>query len=99
MNSACYHGHGRKPPFFEGWYYKLVDAAEDQKCVIIPGISMGRDVSSRHAFIQVLDGRTGDAAYHEYSLAGFEAARGVFDLRIGRNHFTPDGLSVDIRGA
>jgi len=25
---ALYHGDGARPPFFEGWYFKLVDATE-----------------------------------------------------------------------
>ena len=26
LHPERYHGHGKKPPFFEGWYYKLIDA-------------------------------------------------------------------------
>jgi hypothetical protein len=32
-----YHGHGKRPPFFEGWYYKLVSADETQRYAVIPG--------------------------------------------------------------
>ena len=27
-NPGIYHGFGKKPPFFEGWYYKIVSAVE-----------------------------------------------------------------------
>jgi hypothetical protein len=98
MNPACYHGHGRKPPFFEGWYFKIVDATENHRYAVIPGISLGRDASSQHAFIQVLDGRTGRVTYHEYPVETFQAAERIFDLRIGPNRFTSDSISLDIQG-
>lgn len=34
---AVYHGHGKKPPVFESWYYKLVDATGQQRYAVIPG--------------------------------------------------------------
>jgi tocopherol cyclase len=98
MNPAFYHGHGRKLPFFEGWYFKLVDASEQHRYAIIPGISMGHDASSQHAFIQVLDGRTGRVTYHEYPAQEFWAAEGSFDLRIGPNQFSADRIFLNIRG-
>jgi hypothetical protein len=48
-----YHGHGKQPPFFEGWYYKLVSADETHRIAVIPGVQLGED---GHAFVQVLDG-------------------------------------------
>ena len=27
LNPEAYHGSGRRPPFFEGWYFKVVNAA------------------------------------------------------------------------
>ncbi len=31
MYPDWYQGFGGKQPFFEGWYYKLIDAAGEQK--------------------------------------------------------------------
>ena len=28
LNPGIFHGLNKKPPFFEGWYYKLVSADE-----------------------------------------------------------------------
>jgi tocopherol cyclase len=96
LSPAAYHGHGKKPPFFEGWYYKVVDAGEQHRYAIIPGIFLSDDPDRHHAFVQVLDGRTGQTTYHRYPADQFWAADGVLDLRIGPNRFTPDGLSVQI---
>jgi hypothetical protein len=96
LNPAWYHGHGEQPPFFEGWYYKLVDQHQEQKYAIIPGIYLSDDPGEHHAFIQVLDGTTGQSTYHRYAATDFWAARDRFDLRIGPNRFTADYISVDI---
>ena len=42
--------------FFEGWYFKLVDATEAHCYAVIPGVFIGREPASSHAFVQTLDG-------------------------------------------
>lgn len=78
---------------FEGWYLKLVDAAEQQPYALIPGVFLGEDA---HAFIQVLDGRRGTAAYHRFPLDAFEAERDRFDVTIAGNRFHTGGVTLDI---
>ena len=96
LHPASYHGHGKRPPFFEGWYYKLVDATEQARYAVIPGIFMSEDPAKHHAFVQVLDGQTGQVNYHRYRPEEFWAADRGFDLRIGPNRFTAEHLSLDI---
>jgi tocopherol cyclase len=91
-----YHGHGRRPPFFEGWYYKLVAADARARYAVIPGVFLSDDPDRHHAFVQVLDGSTGDATYHRYPAEAFEAARDRFEVRIGPNRFGAAGLHLDI---
>lgn len=94
LNPDRYHGRkDQKPPFFEGWYYKLVDASEQNRYAVIPGIFLG---SAPHAFIQVLDGATAKACYHTYSADAFWAADDRFEVRIGDNRFTSDSISLHI---
>jgi tocopherol cyclase len=61
LHPAWYQGHRRKPPYFEGWYYKIVDRSEQHRYAIIPGVFRGNEKAARHAFLQVLDGMTGQA--------------------------------------
>ncbi len=82
-----------KTACFEGWYFKLVDAAGNHPYAIIPGVFMGEDA---HAFIQVLDGARGQVWYHRFALSAFKASRRHFDVRIGRNHFHSHGFSLDL---
>ena len=65
LTPAMYHGFTKKPPFFEGWYYKLVSADETRKVAIIPGVILGQDA---HAFIQVLEGVSGHVTYHTFPM-------------------------------
>jgi tocopherol cyclase len=99
LNPACYHGGVKKPPFFEGWYYKLVDRTERRRYAIIPGVFLGDGGGETHAFVQVLDGQSGSAIYHEYPIEEFWSAEGVFDIRVGANQFTSDHVILDTRTA
>ena len=92
-----YHGHGKSSNFFEGWYFKFVDAAEQHVHAVIPGVFLGQDRSTSHAFVQVLDGLSGHSTYHRYPLDQFAASDREFDLRVGPNHFRVDGISIDHR--
>ena len=94
LTPAMYHGFGKKPPFFEGWYYKLVSADETHKVAIIPGVILGHD---EHAFIQVLDGVSGQTAYHTFSIEQFQAKRAAFGLNIAGNIFDGDHLVLDLK--
>jgi tocopherol cyclase len=96
LNPDAYHGRGKRPPFFEGWYFKVVDASGQHRYSIIPGIFTSDDPEKHHAFVQVLDGRTGHSTYHSYPPQEFWAAEGEFDLRIGPNRFTSERLSLQI---
>lgn len=97
LHPEIYHGFNKKPPFFEGWYYKLISANEQTRFVIIPGIFRGQDNSTDHAFIQVLDGMSGKATYHQYPAEAFQAHEERFDVRIGHNHFHINGLELNIQ--
>jgi hypothetical protein len=96
LKPAIYHGHGKNPPFFEGWYYKLVATTGEHRYAIIPGMFLSDDPKRHHAFIQVLDGAAGRSTYHRYPPEEFWAAESKLDLRIGPNRFTAEHLSLDI---
>ena len=94
LNPAWYHGHGQKRPFFEGWYYKLIDARGQNRYAIIPGVFLSQNP---HAFIQVLNGRNGTATYHQFPLSDFWAAEQAFTVRIGPNQFNLQTISLDLQ--
>ncbi len=96
MHPEGYQGKGRQAPFFEGWYFKIVDADEKHVYAVIPGISLSEGGEGPHAFVQVLNGRTGATAYYTYPLAEAEAATDRLDVRIGPNHFTSRGMDLDL---
>jgi tocopherol cyclase len=93
LTPGTYHGRDKKPPFFEGWYYKLISADENHKVAIIPGVILGQDA---HAFVQVLDGVSGTSAYHQLPFGDFRADYPQFALNIGENRFDGTCLSLNI---
>jgi hypothetical protein len=94
LSPSIYHGHNKKPPFFEGWYYKLVSANQKHRYAIIPGIFLGEN---GYAFIQVLDGSTGTSDFFTYPVDQFYASNDELDIRIGDNRFQLENIVLDIQ--
>jgi hypothetical protein len=98
MRPAAYHGHGKQAPFFEGWYFKIVDASQQQTWAIIPGIYMGVEPDQTQAFVMVLDGRTHEVAFHTYPATAFNASQRDFLVQIGPNVFSDRFLTLNLPG-
>lgn len=91
-----FHGFSAKPPFFEGWYYKLVSADEKTRLAIIPGVYLAQDPEKSHAFVQVFDSNATEVRYHRYPYAAFQASRDSFEIQVGPNSFSRDVISLAI---
>jgi len=89
----AFQGSLRRRNYFEGWYFKHVSADRKQVWSFIPGISLTRENS--HAFIQALNGRTGDSYVFEYGLETFSASSRELALRLGTSAFTTGGIRLD----
>jgi hypothetical protein len=96
LHPAWYQGHDKRAPYFEGWYYKLIDSTEQHRLAVIPGIFKGTEPASSHAFVQVLDGMSGEATYHEYPPQAFQAAKQGLDVEVGPNRFTLHTVTLGI---
>ena len=93
MTPAMFHGHRKSPPFFEGWYFKLIDEAENQRYAIIPGVFLGE---GEHAFVQVLNGNTAQSSYHRFPISKFWSSEERFEIQIGDNFFSQDAIELSI---
>jgi len=93
-----YHGNNQKPPFFEGWFYKLVDPARQYIYAIIPGVFIAQKIEDTHAFIQILEGHTGKSDYIPFNLDEFHSHESEFLLQIGENSFSSSDISLNVIG-
>jgi len=93
-----FQGRDKKHTYFEGWYFKVVDASETNAYAFIPGIAMD-EAGNRHSFIQVLDGKKRSSEYHRFDSASFNAAPGAFKIAVGENIFSRDSLSLNLPDA
>lgn len=93
-----YQGPGResRKPYFEGWYFKLV-APSGHALALIPGVH--HTTSSAAAFVQVIDGETGNTSYFPFSRESFQPEKKPFCVAVGRNTFSLEGLSIDLSDA
>lgn len=95
FNPEQFHGWHKRKQYFEGWYYKIVDAKEKYAFAIIPGITM--DIKGeKHAFIQVLDGKKRCSEYYKFEYDSFVAAPGKFHISIENNCFSGNSLQLDL---
>ena len=90
-----YQGWGKSKRYFEGWYFKVVNADESKALAFIPGIAMGED-GLKQAFIQVIDGKKRTSEYHKFNPTEFQPAVGKFEIEIGNNFFSNDTLKLDL---
>lgn len=95
MHPEGFHGAHERAGFFEGWYVKLVSADRRQRWALIPGVFLGLE-GGDEAFVQVLNGATGDSTYVSFDIADFSARSDAFDVRVGANHFSSEGVQVDL---
>lgn len=90
-----YHGWGRQRNYFEGWYIKLVSPCERYALAFIPGISMDA-AGQQHAFVQRLDGKTCESAYHRFETAAFRPAADQFAVEVGENTFSKNSIQLNL---
>jgi tocopherol cyclase len=95
FNPEQYHGWGRKKKYFEGWYFKVVNKAEDRAFAFIPGISMD-EKGKQQAFIQVLDGKKLTAEYHKFDADAFKAEPGKFEIEIAGSRFSANRIQLNL---
>lgn len=93
-----FQGWGKTNRYFEGWYFKVVNADETEAFAFIPGIAMDKN-GSKHSFIQVLDGKRRTAEYHKFEASEFQPHVGKFEIQIAGNFFSADTLQLDLPNA
>lgn len=90
-----YQGWRRNKNYFEGWYFKVVNAEESQALAFIPGIAMS-ERGRKQAFVQVLDGKKRTTEYHSFDAKDFKPMSEVFELAIGSNFFSNETLRLQL---
>ncbi len=97
FNAPVFQGKGKTRRYFEGWYYKCLNADATAAIAVIPGIAMDPS-GNRHAFIQVLDGIQATATYHTFPASAFHASEKEFEVRIDKHFFSSHKLVTDLPG-
>jgi hypothetical protein len=92
---SVFQGNLKKKNYFEGWYFKNISADLNHVYSFIPGISLNDQDS--HAFIQILNGVSGESEYISYPVSEFSWHKNKLYIKIGNSVFTDNYLSLDIR--
>jgi tocopherol cyclase len=96
LHPPWYQGGKARPPYFEGWYFKLVDPTERYRYAVIATIFKTQGQDTPHAFVQVNDNIHGQMQYVRYPLRDFHAAEDQFAVHIGPNYFAADELRLNL---
>jgi hypothetical protein len=97
LHPERYHGHRRRPPFFEGWYFKLVDASEQRPVRGHPRHLPQRRSGAAPRLRAGARRHDGSASYHRYPAEAFRPRPlDRFEVRVGPNRFSLSGLHLDI---
>jgi len=98
-NPAGFQGDGVTRRYFEGWYFKHVDAEKHTTVAVIPGISYSEDGQTSHAFVQIVPPH-GETHYFAYPIEEFSFdPSSPFSIRIGANTFSREGIVLDLHDA
>lgn len=92
-----YQGWGTTRRYFEGWYFKVVNAAGTKAFAFIPGIAMDESGNS-HAFVQLLDGMEKRSEYFSFDAGLFTPSDKKFEVSLGNNYFSAEGIRLDLPG-
>jgi tocopherol cyclase len=94
---SMFQGGQRRQNYYEGWYYKCVSADGETAFALIPGVALDENGEHSHAFVQKIDGKTGEAAYFEFPIGQFSYSQRSFEARIGDNYFSEDSVHVALQ--
>jgi hypothetical protein len=93
----AYHGDGKKGPFFQGWFYKLVDHSKQHTLALIPGILISPEKDKSHAFIQILENRSHRSFNIRFPLREFRASENHLEITIGENVFSAQSINLNLQ--
>ena len=94
-NPNLFHGWNRSRSFFEGWYFKVVNANETSALAFIPGISIDPE-GDKFAFVQVLDGIAAKSYEYRYPAGSFSADPRRFSVQVADSNFSLDRLQINL---
>ena len=96
LHPAWYQGRGQSPPYFEGWYFKIVDPTETYRYAIIAAIFKTSGAEQPHAFVQINDAVRERMTYLRYPVTAFRAAQKRFAVQIGPHTFSDAAMALNI---
>jgi hypothetical protein len=94
LHPEVFQGNLNKKDYFEGYFFKHCSRDEQNVLAVIPGIALNS--SDPHAFIQVMEGISGDTNYIAYPLETFQWDRRSMHIRVASSSFSLEGMDLEI---
>jgi tocopherol cyclase len=94
LKPEIFQGGLKKKNYFEGWYFKHVSRNLEHVYSFIPGISLIK--KDPHAFIQIINGISGETDYITFPADQFTWDKNRLFLKIGDSVFTDRYVDLNI---
>lgn len=94
FHPEIFQGNLEKKNYFEGYFFKHCSRDQLNVLSIIPGIAL--NPTDSHAFIQVMEGISGETSYITYPLETFQWDRRDLKIQVGSSFFSLEGIRLDI---
>lgn len=95
FNPEVFQGKYKTKNYFEGWYYKIVDADETNSFAFIPGVAYDKEKKA-HSFIQVIDSTGYRTEYNRFDISEFKYSENELSVMVGNNKFTKKSIDINM---
>lgn len=97
LKPILFQGRRKRHPYFEAWHFNHVafDALKHRTLSVLAGIV--RAAQGEWAFIQTVHGPRCESRFFVFPLSDFSYSDNPFELRIGANRFSLDGMRLDLK--
>jgi tocopherol cyclase len=97
QNTSFFQGNKKKRNYFEGWYFKMASKNGESIISVIPGIALAKKGNEKHAFIQIINGKTNKTYYVTFHIDEFKFSKERFAVQLGQNFFCKDSIILNIQ--
>src|SRR5271157_221322 len=91
-----FQGSLKSKQYFEGWYFKIIDASAQNIYAFIIGVSLEKQTSLSHAFIQYFNATEHCAYYFKYPVNEFFGSTVKCEIKIDKSIFSSDKIALNI---
>ncbi len=85
--------------YFEGWYYKQIDASKNHLISFIPSVSFSKEGNASYLQVIYQNYQQLITDIKKYPLSAFRASKQSLNVELAESSFSADGFQIDFSGS